>query len=327
MKRKLSVLLITLMLAVSLTACAEKKTANNGDTTTPAQQTQEQSTQEQDTKEQGTQEQGTKEQDTQNESATPDNTADKNYATRINVSINPDADILTDKDGKVVEIVCNNDDATTAYGNLEVAGKEIEEVAKEMVKAATDAGFMQDKKPVTLTIVDAESTGQELMDEALEVKDGVQQALVEEDFQNAPIVAEIKEGEVHDDTCDLCYGKGLIICDGCNGTTFLDGNQWTVCGKCTGEGKTTCTLCTGEGFIACDGCGGTGLDANQDDGKCFACHGEGKTHCVRCGDGNGYQVCEDCNGEGRLGGLPCPRCGGTLWAMCHRCNGEGKNTH
>ena len=307
MKRRLSVLLVTLMLATSLAACAEKKTVNNDDTTNSTQQTQEQST--------------------QNESTKPDNTADKSYTTRIKVSINPDADILTDQDGKVVEIVCNNDDATTAYANLEVAGEELEDVAKEMVKAATDAGFMQDTKPVTLTIVDAEYTGQELLDEALEAKTGVQQALMENDFQHAPIVAEIMEGEVHDDTCDLCYGSGVIICDGCNGTTYLDGNQWTVCEKCTGEGKTTCTLCNGEGFSTCDSCGGTGLDTAQDDGKCWSCHGEGKTPCVRCGDGAGYQICEDCNGEGRLGGLPCPRCGGTLWAMCYRCDGTGKNDH
>lgn len=307
MKRRLSVLLVALMFAASLTACAEKKTAHNEDTSDPTQQTQEQST--------------------QNESTAPDNIADKSYTTRIKVTINPDADILTDQDGKVVEIVCNNDDAITAYGNLEVAGKELEDVAKEMVKAATDAGFMQDAKPVTLSIVDAECTGQELLDEALEVKDGVQQALIENDFQHAPIVAEIMEGEVVDDTCDLCYGKGVIICDGCNGTTYLDGNQWTVCGKCAGEGKTTCTLCNGEGFSVCDSCGGTGLDDAGDDGKCWSCHGEGKTGCVRCGDGVGYQTCEDCNGEGRLGGLPCPRCGGTLWAMCYRCNGSGKNTH
>lgn len=314
MKSRLSILLVALMLIASLTACAEKKTANNGDATTPAQQTQEQDTNEQETQ-------------SETESAAPDNTADKNYTTRIKVSINPDADILTDEDGKVIEIVCNNDDAETAYGNLEVEGKELEEVAKEMVKAATDADYMQDEKPVNLTIMDAERTGQELLDEALEAKDGVQQALIEEDFPNAPIVADIMEGEVVDDTCDLCFGSGVIVCDGCNGTTYLDGNEWTVCDKCTGEGKTICTLCNGEGFNTCDSCGGTGLDANQDDGKCWACHGEGKTPCVRCGDGAGYQVCEDCNGEGRLGGLPCPRCGGTLWAMCYRCNGSGKHTH
>ena len=130
MKRRLSVLLVPLMLATSLAACAEKKTVNNDDTTNSTQQMQEQST--------------------QNESTKPDNTADKSYTTRIKVSINPDADILTDQDGKVVEIVCNNDDATTAYANLEVAGEELEDVAKEMVKAATDAGFMQDTNRLPL---------------------------------------------------------------------------------------------------------------------------------------------------------------------------------
>lgn len=309
MKRRLSILLIALMLIASLTACGEKKTANNGDSTTPAQQTQEQ--------------------DTENEGGTETQAEapEKNYTARINVSINPDADILTDEDGKVIEIVCNNEDAVTAYGELEVAGMEIGEVAKAMINAATEAGFMQDSKPVNLTIVDSEIIGQELLDDAVEAKDGVQQALGENGFPNAPVVAGVSEGEVQDDTCDLCFGSGVVVCEGCNGTTFLDGLQWTECGKCAGEGKTVCSLCAGEGKADCDRCGGTGSDANEADGKCMQCHGEGKINCVRCGDGAGYQVCEDCKGEGRLGGLPCPRCGGTLWAMCHRCNGSGKHTH
>ena len=307
MKQRVSVLLVTLMLAASLAACAEKETVNKEDTTGLTQQTQEESA--------------------KNDSEIPDNPSERNYATKLKITINPDADILTGPDGKVVEIVCNNEDAVTAYGNLEVSGKELEDVAKEMVDAATDSGFMQDTKPVTITIVDSECTGQDLLDDATEAKEGVQQALLDNDFRNAPIVAEVVEAEVIDDTCDLCYGKGLLICDGCNGTTYLDGNQWTVCGKCAGAGKSACTLCNGAGSNPCESCGGSGLDEAQEDGKCWGCHGEGRMQCVRCGGGAGYQSCEDCNGEGRLGGLPCPRCGGTLWAMCYRCNGSGKNAH
>ena len=82
------------------------------------------------------------------------------------------------------------------------------------------------------------------------------------------------EAEAIDDTCDLCYGKGLLICDGCNGTTYLDGNQWTVCGKCAGAGKSACTLCNGAGSNPCESCGGSGLDETQEDGKCWGCHGK-----------------------------------------------------
>lgn len=302
MRRRLSILLVMVMLAFSLAACGGKD--NAGKDSTGAGNTEKGNTESNDTGK--------------------GNTANTGSAAKINITINPDADILIGEDGKVVEIVCNNADATTAYGKLDVKGQDIETVAKEMVKAATEAGFMQDEKPVTLTVEASQNTGQQLLDQAVEAKDGVQKALTEEDFQHAPVIAEIKEGEVTDDTCDLCYGNGVIVCDGCNGTTFLDGNAWTICGKCTGEGKAVCSLCNGKSLIDCDSCGGTGVDNNQDDGKCFACHGEGKIHCVRCGDGAGYQQCEDCNGEGRLGGLPCPRCGGTLWAMCYRCNGSGK---
>ncbi len=306
MKRKISLILIIMMLAVYLTACAKKNT-NAEDATEPVQQMQEPGT--------------------QNEPTTADSAADNGYSTRINISINPDADILTDGEGNVIEIVCKNDDAKTAYGKLEPKGKKLDEVAKEMVEAAVSEGFLQDTKPVTVTIQDADKVGQELLDTALEAKNGIQKALSEKDLQKSPIVAEITEDEVVDDTCDLCYGKGLLVCDGCNGTTYLDGNAWTTCGKCSGEGKTTCTLCNGNGQMNCDSCGGSGLNAAESDGKCMACHGEGKMNCVRCGEGAGYQQCEDCKGEGRLGGLPCPRCGGTLWAMCNRCNGSGKRNN
>ena len=157
MKKRLSVLVIILMLAASLAGCGQKKPSKDETATTTAKQTQENNTKEEST---------TAEKNTAAEATTPDNSANKNYSTRINISINPDADILTDEEGKVVEIVCNNEDAKTAYADLDVEGKEIEEVAGEMVKAATDAGFMQDAKPVTLTIMDSEYTGQELLDDA-----------------------------------------------------------------------------------------------------------------------------------------------------------------
>ena len=296
MKRFFSLLLIFTMLVFSLAACEDKKNNVNG-----------------------------------NAAVTPNGSADNNnqkaYSTRIKILINPDADILVDAENNVVDIVCNNDDAKVAYGELDYEGKSVEEVSSEMVKAATENGFMNEDKDVTLTIVDSTETGQDLLNDALEVKAGVQDGLTAGNFENAPIYAELNKpanNQEESDMCDLCFGTGVLVCDECHGTTFCDGNEWTVCGMCLGHKKTLCTLCEGAGTFVCEDCNGTGVDENREDKTCWCCHGEGIVSCPRCQDRSGYVECYDCKGEGRLGGLPCPHCGGTLWCMCHRCNGTGK---
>lgn len=251
------------------------------------------------------------------------------HVNKINITINPEANIVTDDEGNVVEIEFLNEDAKTAYGDLEVEGKPVGEVAELMVEAAAEHEFLKDGKPVTVTLIDTNIEGQAMLDELNAVKGATQKGLETQGFENSPIYADVEFEHDHevDYTCDLCNGSGLLVCDACNGTTYLDGNAWTTCGMCGGEGRTLCTLCSGAGSMTCGNCGGTGADESEADGVCFGCHGTGSTPCTRCVDSSGYQECYDCKGAGRLGGLPCPRCGGDLWTVCYRCNGTGVNYH
>ncbi len=250
---------------------------------------------------------------------------DSVHVNKINITINPEINIITDDDGNVVEIEYLNDDAKDAYGSLDLIDMPVGEATELIVEAATEHGYLENGKPVTVTLLDSNVDGQAIMGELNDVRDATQKELGNQGFDNCPIQAcvEVEVEPEHEHVCDLCLGSLVVVCDGCNGTTYLDGNAWTVCGMCSGEGRTLCTLCEGAGSIACGNCGGSGVDEAEDDGVCFGCHGSGTTPCNRCGDGSGYQVCYDCKGAGRLGGLPCPRCGGTLWTVCYRCKGTG----
>lgn len=249
----------------------------------------------------------------------------KAHINKINITINPEINIITDDDGIVIEIEYLNDDAREAYGSLDLIGLPVGEATELIVEAAAEQGYLEDGKPVAVTLLDTNVDGQDILGELSDVKDATQKELGDQGFDNCPIQAGIDlEAESEEEhICDLCHGSGVLVCEECNGTTYLDGNAWTVCGMCSGEGRTLCTLCEGNGSITCGNCGGSGVDESEDDGVCFGCKGSGMTTCNRCGDGSGYQVCYDCKGAGRLGGLPCPHCNGTLWGVCNRCEGSG----
>lgn len=247
------------------------------------------------------------------------------YSTKFNITINPEVELTTDSEGHVTEVIFLNEDAKTAYADLQLVGLTAAEATELIVQAATDKGFMTNGHPVKLTLVDTNRDGQETLSELSSIKESTQKVLTNNNFDSSVISGEIaKQEDIKEDTCDLCEGTGLLVCEDCNGTTFCNGLTVTVCGMCQGEGKTLCTLCEGNSGGTCETCGGTGGTA---DAPCLSCAGTGKITCSRCGDGNGYVTCYDCKGAGQLPGLPCPHCGGTLWGMCNRCNGSGVHEH
>lgn len=263
----------------------------------------------------------------ENDAPTPSESADEPVAhvNKINITINPEANVIADENGSVTEVEFVNEDAETAYSDLELVGLNVGEAVELMVEAAAEHEFLQNGKPITFTLVDSQLDGQGMLEELTEVREAAQRGLSEREFDNSSICGAIELENVDDNdrTCDLCFGSGLLVCEECNGTTFLDGNAWTICGMCNGEGRTLCTKCEGAGHMVCDACGGSGADAAEADGKCFQCHGTGQTNCTRCENASGYQECYDCKGACKLGGLPCPHCNGTLWGICNRCNGSG----
>lgn len=311
MKKKIALLLVAALTAASLAACSQTNNTNPTTAAPTAAQTDAPSTDAPGTE--------------APETDAPETQApvEKVTGTKINITINPQIDLQADEDGIITGFEYLNEDAQTAYEGLELIGKTIAEASALCVNAATEKGFMQEGKEVALTLVETDMVGADVLDAVTEIKNSTLDELNELEFDAAYVRVDIAhdEEDIQDLTCDLCFGFGAIVCDGCGGTTFLDGNAWTVCEKCEGNGGTNCTLCEGATSIPCDGCGGTGIDSNSN--ACMQCSGSGSISCVRC-NGVGKQVCEDCNGEGRLGGLPCPRCGGTLLAMCNRCDGTGE---
>jgi hypothetical protein len=81
--------------------------------------------------------------------------------------------------------------------------------------------------------------------------------------------------EAKDNTCEVCKGKGKLVCEECKGS----GN----CFMCLGSG--ICVWCSD--LSSCEYC--------QDSKICMICKGLGK--CKNC-EGKKYLVCPECEGSG-----------------------------
>lgn len=59
----------------------------------------------------------------------------------------------------------------------------------------------------------------------------------------------------NDETCNVCNGKGEIICPACSGSgkekrstnDHATKSAWESCALCKGKGKITCRKCNGAG--------------------------------------------------------------------------------
>ena len=256
----------------------------------------------------------------------------------LTISINPEVDLEIDKDGKVLAVVFRNEDAKTAYQDLNLEGIAAEDAVKMIVETADKKGYLKDDGGVTVVYG---STGNASAEEARDMIDGVRDAVM------GTLNALEKEGAVTlemenyaqetSDICDACFGVGSIVCDLCGGVGF--GNGMVLCDQCLGTGiyddghvpegagegggpeddglcrtcrgsgimtiqAQTCYICKGTGL--CINCGGSGIDPEPDDqgnmGACHACGGDGDCLQEVCEGGTmieRHETCRDCNGTGQ----------------------------
>lgn len=271
-------------------------------------------------------------------SQAPDRVYSKECVGVLTVSINPEVDLEIDKDGNVFSVDFRNEDATTAYQDLNLVGMQAEDAVNLIVETADKKGYLKDDGGVTLVYG---STGNASAEEARGMIDGARDAVM------GTLNALGKEGVVTlemenyaqetSDICDLCFGVGSIVCDQCGGVGF--GNGMVICDQCLGTGTyddghvpeeageggapeddglcrtcrgsgimtiqaQTCYICKGTGL--CINCGGSGIDPEPDDqgniGACHACGGDGDCLQEVCEGGTMIErseTCRDCNGTGQ----------------------------
>lgn len=108
-------------------------------------------------------------------SQAPDRVYSKECVGVLTVSINPEVDLEIDKDGNVFSVDFRNEDATTAYQDLNLVGMQAEDAVNLIVETADKKGYLKDDGGVTLVYG---STGNASADEARGMIDGARDAVM-----------------------------------------------------------------------------------------------------------------------------------------------------
>ena len=206
------------------------------------------------------------------------------YATVVQITINPKVSLYLAEDGSVVDVEYLNEDAKNAFSDLKITGTKFEEAVSMIVDTSAKEGYLTEGKTISVDFV--ETTAEETTIETLtgNVHTAVRDALTEIQLS---ATLEIKvEGKMQDsfalepeamdkqdesgqqtvkNPCSACDGSG--ICPECGGGTLpckrCGGSLWESCGVCGGSGRQSCPGCHGSGTdstsgSACRHCGGTG---------------------------------------------------------------------
>lgn len=356
--KKIQIIALSLLLAVGLIGCGTEKGA---DSTELSGSIIEQTTE--DNKE-GIAEQTTEKTEqvsSEEENPSPERVYGEECVGVITISINPEIDLEIDKAGNVLEVVFQNEDAKTAYEDLNLEGLEAKAAMKLIVETANEKGYLKDDGEVSLIYG---STGNASAEEAQEMINSARTSVMDtlNDLgKESTVSLEMKNyAQETSDICDLCYGVGTIVCEQCGGmgngngmvtcdlcmgTGTYDGEEEPptdgLCRSCLGTGILTiqpqkCYICNGTGL--CINCGGSGIDPEPDDfgnyGSCHACGGDGDCLQEVCEGGTMIErseTCRDCGGTGQDTGAfsgpsdeerGCYRCEGRGFMECNGCGGS-----
>ncbi len=82
--------------------------------------------------------------------------APENYTSVILITINPVVKLYIDENNVVLAVECVNEDAKTAYSKIEkeIVGTNLESGVKKLINTASDAGYFEKEKKVTVDIVE-----------------------------------------------------------------------------------------------------------------------------------------------------------------------------
>lgn len=336
--RRISILLIMLMMISCLAACAKSGNQGGNNTTGNAGVTTGNN--------EGATTQNNGNSGANNETTAPqgndvnqgaDDQSGANYA--VSFSINPGIEFLVtiDEAGRdtIVEVVFLNDDARAVYDSMGInlVGMTVPDASRYFVDAAIKSGYLQQYHNVTISLDEAWNLPTDILEEMLALRDVTADVLADEERDDAyiqmdvnansdiPVAAADDSGKppLFDEAgnCAVCHGNLIVSCDLCGGRSHGDGR--IECDACGATGGTTCDLCFGNGTVTCDQCGGSG---NKDGEGCNGCSGTGITTCNRC-NGAGGVVCDRCEGAGMM---ICYRCNGSLVMQCYRCDGTNDPT-
>lgn len=262
------------------------------------------------------------------------------YALAVIVTINPQVKLYLDADNVIVGVEYLNEDAKTAFSDIDFSDVTVEEGMEKIIHAAVEKEFLTDGKDVSIEVseirdescdgeavcaeaetaavkaaeenhvtavvtakVSAEPTGEQTEGASGEITSEESPSDSEE-----TAVAEVPSESTPETTPEPTpepTPEAVNICSNCGGTG--------KCDECLGDGyrgsgyTVSCPRCHGSLTETCIYCDASG-NSNKHEGKCDFpnCMGAHVYPCTTCGGGTNAVTCASCNGSGK-----CKVCGGS----------------
>ena len=239
----------------------------------------------------------------------------------ILVEINPSFKLLINSEGKVLDVIPQNEDAEEIMDGIVFKDgstyRYFEDVMDDILTQADNAGYIKEKTTINITILETESNASFNEDLVESFEEKVNEYSKDNDYslisnfkeEESAIELEV-EDEVEHKICATCNGKGVIITDEATSEEIE-----TACVECNGTGKNTRTLIEEEevrNSYVCPYCGNTGV---LDDGM----HGGKTAECGYCTTSGGTREWN----ELAYDKVQIER---TIVEDCNHCNGTGKET-
>lgn len=284
---------------------------------------------------------------------TAENQIPDDYAVTVIVTINPQIKLYADADQRIVGVEYLNEDAKTAFSDIDFIGITMEEGMYQIVDAAIEQHFLTDGKAVDIEVTeiidescDGSAVCKKMEDATVAVieKSGVTasvsvrvsaEIMEEADESEA---ADSEETNVHETeisenalteigaTEDVMKESSETDTDvGTKETAQTEVSENTTPAIQDSE-KSSCTVCGGTG--KCDECKGDGYRGSGYTVSCPRCHGALTETCIYC-DANGNSTKHEgtCDFPNCMGAhvYKCTICGGgTTPVTCQSCGGSGK---
>lgn len=217
------------------------------------------------------------------------------YAFSCKVTINPEIELYLNQKNEIVGFEYLNEDAKDAYQKLALKGLTVEAGVKEMILAASEKGYLDTNKKVSITITEVKDTTCDTEAVCEKIKEAAQEVIAEEKIEAELEVADYEsENAVPQNPCTACGGTGK--CQECKGDGYRGSGYSVSCPRCHGALTETCIYCDANG------------NSTKHEGICDFpnCMGAHVYACTICGGGTKPVTCESCGGSGA-----CNVCGGS----------------
>ncbi|MGN0432346.1 MAG: hypothetical protein ACI4EQ_08310 [Lachnospiraceae bacterium] len=266
------------------------------------------------------------------------------YAMAVIVTINPQVKLYLDSDNIIIGVEYLNEDAKTAFSDIDFSHATVEEGMEKIIEAAVEKEFLTDGKDVSIDVAEVKDTACDSTAVCAQVEAAAIRA-VEDNHVAALVTAQVSAEPEKTETVtqEPIGGQGQVS----DKESVKPAEEETVAetvAEAVPETKEEQPAEEAEESVAesvpsnpCSNCGGSGkCDECKGDGyrgagytvSCPRCHGSLTETCIYC-DANGNSTKHDgaCDFPNCMGAhvYPCTTCGGgSRPVTCASCNGSGK---